>query len=303
VSALPVVETHLSGARLLFRGKVRDIYDLGDTLLIVATDRISAFDVILPTPIPDKGKVLTQLSVFWFRRTAPLVRNHLLTTDLADYPRALADQSDILAGRSMLVRKAKRIDVECVVRGYLAGSAWTEYQRSQTVCGQQLPAGLLQSERLPEPIFTPATKAATGHDQNISIGHLRAVVGDELTDQILAASLKVYRAAQEYAASRGLILADTKMEFGVLDGQLILIDELLTPDSSRYWDGELYDVGRPQPSYDKQYVRDWLELSDWDKVGPPPALPPEVVARTLEFADYVASSSGAARDRGEVPTT
>ncbi len=280
MSALPVVETHLSGARLLFRGKVRDIYDLGDTLLIVATDRISAFDVILPTPILDKGKVLTQLSVFWFRRTAPLVRNHLLTTDLADYPRALADQSDILAGRSMLVRKAKRIDVECVVRGYLAGSAWTEYQRSQTVCGQRLPAGLLQSERLPEPIFTPATKAATGHDQNISIGHMRAVVGDELTNQIVAASLKVYRAAQEYAASRGLILADTKMEFGVLDGQLILIDELLTPDSSRYWDGELYDVGRPQPSYDKQYVRDWLELSGWDKVGPPPALPPEVVART-----------------------
>jgi phosphoribosylaminoimidazole-succinocarboxamide synthase len=280
VSDPPIVETHLTGARLLVRGKVRDVYDFGDTLLIVATDRISAFDVILPTPIPDKGKVLTQLSAFWFRRTGPLVRNHLLTTDLADYPRALADQADLLAGRSMLVRKAKRIDVECVVRGYLAGSAWAEYQRSETVCGRRLPAGLLQSERLPEPIFTPATKAATGHDQNISIGHLRAVVGDELTDQIVAASLKVYGAAQEYATSRGLILADTKLEFGVLDGQLILIDELLTPDSSRYWDGELYDVGRPQPSYDKQYVRDWLELSGWDKAGPPPALPPDVVART-----------------------
>ncbi len=278
--ASTVVETHLSDVRLLFRGKVRDLYDLGDKLLIVATDRISAFDVVLPTPIPAKGAVLTQLSAFWFRRTAPLVPNHFLSSDVADFPKALADQAEVLAGRSMLVRKARRLDVECVVRGYLAGSAWAEYQQSQMVCGQRLPSGLRQSEPLPEPIFTPAIKAAAGHDENISIQRMSSIVGADLTERIIQLSIQIYRAGSEHAASCGLILADTKLEFGLLDGKLILIDELLTPDSSRFWDAERYEVGRSQPSFDKQFVRDWLEMVGWAKQPPAPELPSDVVERT-----------------------
>lgn len=275
-----VTTTHVAGVPLLFRGKVRDIYDLGGELLLVATDRISAFDVVLPTPIPDKGVVLTQMSAFWFRKMASVVPNHLLSTDPATYPAPLPFQATSLVGRSMLVRKAKRIDVECVVRGYLAGSAWSEYRQSRTVCGQSLPSGLRQSERLVQPLFTPATKATTGHDQNISVARMAAFVGVELTERIGGVAIQLYQQAHEYALTRGLILADTKLEFGLIDGKLILIDELLTPDSSRFWDSEQYDVGRSQPSFDKQFVRDWLETSGWNKVDPPPALPPDVVDRT-----------------------
>jgi phosphoribosylaminoimidazole-succinocarboxamide synthase len=271
-----------AGVPLLFRGKVRDIYDLGDRLLLVATDRISAFDAILPTPIPDKGAVLTRLSAFWFQKLADVVPNHFVSVDPATYPPPLAAQADLLNGRSMLVRKAKRLDVECVVRGYLAGTAWNEYRKSGTVCGQRLPAGLQQSERLDPPIFTPATKAATGHDQNIGVDEMAGLVGRELTDEIARFSLQLYDLAHAYSLGRGLILADTKLEFGLIDGQLILIDELLTPDSSRFWDSERYDVGRSQPSFDKQFVRDWLELSGWDKQSPAPALPPDVVEGTRQ---------------------
>jgi len=277
-----VTESQLPGASLLFRGKVRDIYDLGDRLLLVATDRISAFDVVLPTPIPDKGRVLTQLSAFWFNRLSAIVPNHLLSIEPASYPPPLNQYADQLAGRSMLVRKAQRLDVECVVRGYLAGSAWSEYRRTQTVCGSPLPSGLRQSERLAEPIFTPATKAATGHDENISIGQMNNLIGPELTAQIIETSRRLYQTARDYALTRGLILADTKFEFGMFDGRLILIDELLTPDSSRYWDSELYEPGRDQPSFDKQFVRDWLETSGWNKQPPAPALPTDVVERTTQ---------------------
>lgn len=275
-----VTETRVDGSPLLFRGKVRDIYDLGDRLLLVATDRISAFDVVLPTPIPEKGVVLTQLSAFWFRKLASVVPNHLISADIADFPAFLREQSEVLAGRSMLVRKAERIDVECVVRGYLAGSAWTEYRERGTVCGQALPSGLQQSAMLEQPIFTPAAKAASGHDENISVAEMARRVGPELTERIVWVSTEIYTRARDYAKTRGLILADTKLEFGLIDGQLVLIDELLTPDSSRFWDSERYDVGRSQPSFDKQFVRDWLETSGWDKHSSPPALPPDVVERT-----------------------
>lgn len=275
-----ITQSRLNGVPLLFRGKVRDIYDLGDRLLLVATDRISAFDVILPTPIPDKGAVLTQLSAFWFGRTGPIVANHYLSTDVQDYPPLVRDSADELTGRSMLVRKTRRLDVECVVRGYLAGSAWAEYSKRQTVCGQAMPPGLVWNQRLPEPIFTPATKAASGHDENISVARMAEKIGSELTRQIQDVSLEIYRVAHDYARTRGLILADTKMEFGLLDDRLMLIDELLTPDSSRYWDLEFYEPGRDQPSFDKQFVRDWLEASGWNKEPPAPVLPPDVVERT-----------------------
>jgi phosphoribosylaminoimidazole-succinocarboxamide synthase len=275
-------QTDLPGVALLFRGKVRDIYDLGDALLLVATDRISAFDHVLPTPIPDKGVVLTQLSAFWFQRTETIVPNHFLSTDPASYPTPLPVYAQTLAGRSMLVRKARRIDVECVVRGYLAGSAWSEYRQGGTVCGERLPPGLQQSEKLAQPIFTPATKASSGHDQNVSRAEVARLIGAELTAQIERVAVEIYTRAHDYCRTRGLILADTKMEFGLLDGGLILIDELLTPDSSRFWDAERYDVGRSQPSFDKQFVRDWLETSGWDKQSAPPALPIDVVDRTSQ---------------------
>ncbi len=262
-------------------GKVRDTYDLGDRLLMVATDRISAFDSILPNGIPDKGRVLTQLSAFWFQRLSDLIANHLISVDIADLPdavRADTEQCDLLAGRFMIVKMAKRYDFECVVRGYLAGSGWVDYQRTGAVCGVALPAGLRQGDRLPEPIFTPATKAEQGHDINISLDEMKRAVGEDIGQTIADASIAIYKTAAAYALDRGIIIADTKMEFGQLDGELILIDELLTPDSSRYWPVADYRPGGSPPSFDKQFVRDWLEGSGWNKQPPAPALPADVVA-------------------------
>jgi len=281
--APPVVtQTDLPEVPLFARGKVRDIYDLGDHLLLVASDRISAFDVVLDQPIPGKGLVLTALSEFWFETTRHIVPNHLVATDLDALPTALRPCHDRLYGRSMLVRKARRIDIECVVRGYLAGSAWSEYRKTGRVAGEPMPAGLRESDRLPEPIFTPATKAASGHDENITVAEMRRLVGDALTDQLREISLALYRFAEAYARERGIIIADTKFEFGLLDGQIILIDEVLTPDSSRFWPVSEYEPGRSQPSFDKQYVRDYLSSTGWNHEPPPPPLPIEVVQRTSE---------------------
>jgi phosphoribosylaminoimidazole-succinocarboxamide synthase len=265
---------------LFGRGKVRDTYDLGDRLLMVASDRISAFDAILPNGIPDKGRVLTLLSAFWFGRTAEIIPNHLLSVATDDLPESLAGSAEMLAGRFMLVRKAQRIDFECVVRGYLAGSGWADYQRTGAVCGVKLPTGLRQADELPEPIFTPATKAESGHDTNVSLDEMKNSVGEDLGQAIADVSIAIYRAAAAYALDRGIIIADTKMEFGMLDGQLLLIDELLTPDSSRFWAVGEYAPGGSPPSFDKQYVRDWLERSGWNKQPPAPALPEDVVAGT-----------------------
>jgi phosphoribosylaminoimidazole-succinocarboxamide synthase len=265
---------------LFGRGKVRDTYDLGDRLLMVATDRISAFDAIMPNGILDKGRVLTLLSAFWFRRTREIIPNHLISIEMADLPESLGTAAEALAGRFMLVRKAKRLDFECVVRGYLAGSGWVDYQRTGAVCGVKLPTGLRQADELPEPIFTPATKAESGHDINISLDEMKNSVGEDLGQAIADVSIAIYRAAAALALDRGIIIADTKMEFGLLDDQLILIDELLTPDSSRFWAVGEYAPGGSPPSFDKQYVRDWLERSGWDKQPPAPALPDEVVAGT-----------------------
>ena len=281
--APPVVtQTDLPEVPLFARGKVRDIYDLGDHLLLVASDRISAFDVVLDQPIPGKGLVLTALSEFWFETTRHIVPNHLVATDLDALPAALRPFHDRLYGRSMLVRKARRIDIECVVRGYLAGSAWSEYRKTGRVAGEPMPAGLRESDHLPEPIFTPATKAASGHDENITVAEMRRLVGDALTDQLREISLALYRFAEAYARERGIIIADTKFEFGLLDGQIILIDEVLTPDSSRFWPVSEYEPGRSQPSFDKQYVRDYLSSTGWNHEPPPPPLPIEVVQRTSE---------------------
>lgn len=277
----PLLETHLPGLPLLSRGKVRDIYDLGDHLLFVATDRISAFDVVLPTGIPQKGRVLTQLSAFWFERTRHLVPNHLITAELAQFPAELQRFPE-LEGRAMLVRKARRIDVECVVRGYLAGSAWAEYRRSGTVHGRPLPAGLHEAQELDHPIFTPTTKAAAGHDQPLTNEELAGLVGRALATRLEEASIAVYCFAREHAARRGILIADTKLEFGFIDGELAIIDELLTPDSSRFWDAATYRVGSSPPSFDKQYVRDYLTAIGWNREPPAPELPPEVVARTVE---------------------
>jgi phosphoribosylaminoimidazole-succinocarboxamide synthase len=275
----PLVQIELPGVPLFRRGKVRDTFDLGDRLLMVSSDRISAFDVILPNGIPDKGRVLTQLSNFWFARTTDLVRNHLLATDPADFPAELQPHADLLRGRSVLVRKAERVDFECVVRGYLSGSAWVEYKRDGTVCGQSLPMGLTESAQLSEPIFTPATKAEEGHDQNIRKEQMAEVVGAELTAELERLSIKLYTTAAAYAQARGIIIADTKFEFGILDGAPILIDEALTPDSSRFWEADRYEPGRPQDSLDKQPLRDWLLAQGWNREPPAPTLPPEVVAR------------------------
>jgi phosphoribosylaminoimidazole-succinocarboxamide synthase len=274
-----VLQTNLP-LPLFGRGKVRDTYDLGDRLLMVATDRLSAFDAILPNGIPDKGRVLTLLAAFWFGRTREIIPNHLLSIETSDLPESLSASAELLAGRFMLVRKAKRLDFECVVRGYLAGSGWADYQRTGSVCGVKLPVGLRQADELPEPIFTPATKAETGHDINISLDEMKNFVGEDLGQAIADVSIAIYRAAAAYALDRGIIIADTKMEFGLLDGQLILIDELLTPDSSRFWAVGEYAPGGSPPSFDKQYVRDWLESSGWNKQPPAPTLPDEVVAGT-----------------------
>jgi phosphoribosylaminoimidazole-succinocarboxamide synthase len=258
-------------------GKVRDVYDLGNRLVIVATDRISAFDWVLPSPIPDKGRILTQISLFWFRYLS--VPNHVLSVDLADMPEAF--RRDELKGRTMLVRKTQVVPFECVVRGYLVGSGWKDYRKSGQVCGIALPAGLQESDKLPAPIFTPSTKAESGHDENVSFEVMAHGVGHVIAAELRDRSIDVYRRASEYARSRGVIIADTKFEWGKMpNGEIILIDEVLTPDSSRFWPADQYQSGRSQPSYDKQFVRDWLETTTWDKNSPPPELPADVVART-----------------------
>jgi len=277
-----LLQSDIKGYPAFIKGKVRDVYDLGDNLLIVATDRISAFDSILPTGIPDKGKVLTQLSVFWFGITGDIVPNHLISADVADYPEPLRAYADQLEGRSMLVKKAERLDVECVVRGYLAGSGWKEYQADGTVCGIALPAGLRQADKLPELIFTPAFKADSGHDENISRERMVELIGEELTSRIIDVSLSLYRRAADYARERGVVIADTKFEFGLVDGVLTVIDEVLTPDSSRFWDPAAYTPGSSPMSYDKQFVRDYLESINWDKEPPAPGLPEDIVAHTAD---------------------
>ncbi len=286
--ASPVVlSTDVPGLPPFIRGKVRDVYDLGDRLLIVATDRISAYDSILPTGIPDKGRVLTQVSAFWFARTSDLCPNHCLAADDESVREALGPlvgeaRPEVLGGRSMLVRKTRALPVECVVRGYLDGSAWKEYRASGSVCGIPLPAGLLQGSPLPEPIFTPATKAATGHDENITRDRMAGIVGEDVTAELQRLSLAVYGRAAAYAAERGILIADTKFEFGLLDGRVVLIDECLTPDSSRFWEAAGHRPGGPQPSLDKQYVRDYLDGIGWDHEPPAPPLPLDVAERTAD---------------------
>lgn len=265
------------------RGKVRDIYDLGETLLIVTTDRISAFDVIMNEGIPGKGYVLTQISAWWFRLMEDIIPNHLISTDVRDFPAACRKYADLLEGRSMLVRKARPLPVECIVRGYLAGSGWKEYRESGSVCGIALPPGLLESARLAEPIFTPSTKAEIGgHDENITFDRMAELCGKETAEKARQATLDIYLKAREIAGARGIIIADTKFEFGILDNRLILIDECLTPDSSRFWPRDGYQPGRSQPSFDKQFLRDYLETLDWNKQAPPPTLPEEIVMKTAE---------------------
>ncbi|KAF0178218.1 MAG: phosphoribosylaminoimidazole-succinocarboxamide synthase [Limisphaerales bacterium] len=276
----PLLQLDLPGVRKVKSGKVREVFDLGDRLLFVATDRISAFDCIMPNGIPRKGEVLTQISHFWFGQTEKLVPNHLLAKADDPLPPPLQPFAAQLAGRSMIVKKATPLTIECVVRGYLAGSGWKEYQRSQTVCGIQLPAGLTESAELPEPIFTPATKAETGHDENIPFETAAQLVGADIAERARDLSLRIYNFARDYARKRGIIIADTKFEFGLFDGELLLIDEVLTPDSSRFWPAAQYAPGKSQPSFDKQFVRDYLETLAWDKTPPAPALPPIIVART-----------------------
>ncbi|HEX2436941.1 MAG TPA: phosphoribosylaminoimidazolesuccinocarboxamide synthase [Methylomirabilota bacterium] len=283
---MAIVETSLAGLTLHGRGKVRDIYDLGETFLIVASDRLSAFDVVLPTPIPDKGKVLTQMSEFWFDHFKALVPHHLISTRVEDFPPEVRRHREQVQGRSMLVRKATVFPVECVVRGYLAGSGLKDYQKTGAICGVSLPPGLRESDRLPEPIFTPATKAAVGlHDENISEAEAGRLIGSDNIRRLKALSLEIYNRAAEYAAKRGIIVCDTKFEFGTIDGRITLIDEVLTPDSSRFWPADQYSPGKPQPSYDKQFVRDYLEQIGFNKRPPGPALPDDVVRGTS--AKYV----------------
>jgi phosphoribosylaminoimidazole-succinocarboxamide synthase len=290
-----VSQTNFPGLKLHGRGKVRDIYDLGDHLLIVATDRLSAFDVILPTPIPDKGRVLTQLSLFWFEKLAAVIPHHVISAK--DFPGELAKYSRALQGRSMLVRRTEPIPIECVVRGYISGSGWKDYQKTSSICGIALPGGLRESDRLPEPIFTPSTKATTGHDENISFEETASRIGRHLAERLRDTSLTLYRRAAEHAAARGIIIADTKFEFGLLGDELIWIDEALTPDSSRFWPADHYSSGKAQPSFDKQFVRDYLERIGWNKQPPAPALPSEVVAGTQQkYRDAYQRVTGHALD-------
>ncbi len=278
-----ISQTELSPLKLKGRGKVRDIYDLGDRLLIVATDRISAFDVVMPTPIPDKGRILTQLSKFWFDLTREIVPNHLLSTEVEDFPEECSPYKDILRGRTMMVLKAEVLPIECVVRGYLTGSGWEEYQKTGEVCGIPLPKGLLESSRLEEPIFTPATKAEAGqHDENIPFERVEKEIGRDLASQIRSLSLSIYKMARTFAEARGILIADTKMEFGLWNGKLILVDELLTPDSSRFWPKDEYRPGSPQKSFDKQFLRDYLLSIKWNKTPPAPHLPEEIIRKTRE---------------------
>ena len=277
-----IVETDIAGLKRVTQGKVRDIYEVGDALLIVATDRISAFDSILPTGIPRKGEVLTALTLFWLDFLKDVAENHLITADVDEMGPEVQAQADMLRGRSMLVRKAEVFPVECVARGYLAGSGWKEYSATGRVCGIELPAGLRESEKLPEPIFTPATKATSGHDENISFEQACDVIGTDAATQLRDGTLGLYARASDYARERGIIISDTKFEWGTADGRIILIDEVLTPDSSRFWPAEGYKPGCAQPSFDKQYVRDWLVESGWDKEPPAPSLPDEVAQKTGE---------------------
>ena len=281
-----VLSVSLPGLDHLESGKVREIFDLGERLIIVATDRVSAFDIVLDQGIPGRGAILTRLSEFWFGRLE--CPNHLITTDLEQMPEAVQASADALAGRTMLVKKADIVPVECVVRGYLAGSGWKDYKRSQTVCGVPLPAGLVQSDKLPEPIFTPTTKAKKGHDQPMTFDEVTAELGGELASRLRRLSIGLYKAGAAYAKERGIILADTKFEFGLLDGELLLCDEALTPDSSRYWDEKTYEPGRPQDSFDKQIVRDHLETTDWNKQPPPPAVPDEIIEKAGKRYEEIA---------------
>ena len=274
----------LPGIKKLRSGKVREVFDLGQTLLFVVTDRLSAFDVILPDPIPQKGAVLNQLSAFWFKRF-DTIDDHFITANFDEFPKELQGFRDQLAGRSMIVKKTKPLTVECVVRGYLAGSGWKEYQKSQSVCGIKLPAGLQLASQLPEPIFTPSTKADEGHDENIDMKECARILGEEMANRVKDLSLQIYSAGRDHAAQRGIIVADTKFEFGTADGNLLLIDECLTPDSSRFWPKDQYVVGQSPPSFDKQFVRDYLETLDWDKTPPAPRLPAEIIEKTS--AKYV----------------
>ncbi|MCX5757034.1 MAG: phosphoribosylaminoimidazolesuccinocarboxamide synthase [Candidatus Hydrogenedentes bacterium] len=277
-----ICETHLPDRKPMARGKVRDIYDLGDKLVIVATDRLSAFDWVNSVGIPDKGKILTAMSLFWFEQTASIARNHLVSADLKDFPADFQSHADQFEGRSMLVHKCHMFPVEFVIRGYLAGSGLKEYRQTGSVCGIKLPEGLLESSKLETPIFTPSTKATDGHDLNISASEAGKLMNEALLDKAVKTALDVYAFARDYAGTRGIIVCDTKFEFGVLDGAVILADEVLTPDSSRFWPADQYQPGRAQPSYDKQFVRDWLETTGWDKNSTPPPLPADVVAKTRE---------------------
>jgi phosphoribosylaminoimidazole-succinocarboxamide synthase len=290
-----ISQTEFPGLKLLGRGKVRDIYDLGDQLLIVATDRLSAFDVVLPTPIPDKGRVLTQLSLFWFDKLADVVPHHVI--EAKNFTGELAPYADSLAGRAMLVRRTEPAPIECVVRGYISGSGWKDYQKTGAICGIPLPAGLRESDRLPEPIFTPSTKATTGHDENISFDETVSRIGRPLAERLRDVSLTLYRRAAEHAAAHGIIIADTKFEFGLRGNELIWIDEALTPDSSRFWPADQYSPGKAQPSFDKQFVRDYLERIGWNKQPPAPPLPPDVVAGTQQkYRDAYQRITGHALD-------
>jgi len=290
----PVKETNLPGLKLLKRGKVRDMYDLGDMLLMIATDRLSAFDVVLPDPIPDKGIILTQISLFWFDIMKPLIANHVIASDVEEFPKACQPYADILRGRSILIKKAEPLPIECVVRGYLSGSGWKSYQESSSVCGIQLAPGLKESDKLPDPIFTPSTKAELGdHDINIDFEETIKLIGPERAEKAKELSLAIYNKGSELASEKGIIIADTKFEFGFAGGELILIDEVLTPDSSRFWPKETYRPGGAQKSFDKQYVRDHLNTLDWDKTPPGPALPEAVIRNTRQkYLDALALLTG-----------
>ena len=273
-------DTPITEVPLFHQGKVRDMYDLGDSFLMVASDRLSAFDVVLPTPIPGKGKILNQLSLFWFKLLD--MPNHLITANVDEYPEVLKKHADYLRGRSMIVKKAHRHSVECIVRGYIVGSSWKDYQKTGKICGHQLPPNLQLCQKLEQALYTPSTKPDVGHDENISYEETFDIVGENVAKTLKNLSLDIYTKARDYAASKGIILADTKFEFGEIEGKTILIDEVLTPDSSRYWPADKYEIGKNQESFDKQYIRDWLETLDWDKTDPGPEIPPEIVKKTLE---------------------
>ena len=277
----PMLQTDFEGLKLASRGKVRDIYDLGDSLLIVATDRISAFDVVMPTPIPDKGRILTQISEFWLDFSKDIVENHLISTNISEFPDVCRPYAESLAGRTMWVRKAKVLPIECIVRGYLVGSGWKDYRKTGQVCGISLPPGMQEAQQLPEPVFTPSTKAVLGeHDENISFDKAAATVGEEVAAKVRDVTIAIYKKAAAYALEKGIILADTKFEFGVIDGRVTLVDEVLTPDSSRFWPADRYRIGTSPESFDKQYLRDYLTASGWKVNDPAPELPPDVVAGT-----------------------